>query len=414
MKDKIITNTTFPYFLGISALLIALCAACFSVYGIGNLFAGASVAAMIMASSLEVGKLIATTFLYRYWSKTVGLVKTYLTIAVISLMIITSAGIFGFLSAAYQKSSLTYKLNQDKIVATESSKGFYSNQIESASERIRVLNDTRKTQETRLSDALKDPMLTRNPIQLKQIQDQTIKLIDQANEDIKVENNKIEEARTKMQSIDEKVNEMKISGIEKKDIQTFKFLADALGVSLDTVAKWFIISLIFVFDPLAVALILAYNVVIYKKEDQRIYDETTNSTDSKEEELVDTNPQIIEPEVVSEPIIESEIVPETVVEPTVVIEEPKTEIIQLEPEPIVEETITSTTTETTTKTTTNTTPPPEIPAVKEEPIIQEDVVVIDNPKEEEIVNEVKEIPSNKVTDLPADYGDDFFRGMFKK
>lgn len=313
MKDKIITNKTFPYFLGFTALLIAICAAIFSVYGIGNLFAGAAVSAMIMAGSLEVGKLVATTFLYRYWSKSIGLVKTYLTIAVIALMIITSAGIFGFLSAAYQKSSLTYKLNQEKIVATENSKGYYSNLISSASERIKVLNETRKVQEDRLSTALKDPMLTRNPIQLRQIQDQTVKLIDQANEDIKTENTKVEQAQAKMQSIDEQVNNMKISGIEKKDIQTFKFLADALGVSLDTVAKWFIISLIFVFDPLAVALILAYNVVIYRKEDDRVYDvpvvkeEPTISTKEEKVELVDPIPQKVEPVVVSEPAIEQKV-----------------------------------------------------------------------------------------------------------
>jgi len=318
MKDKIITNKTFPHFLGFTALLIAICAAIFSVYGIGNLFAGAAISAMIMAGSLEVGKLVATTFLYRYWNKSIGLVKTYLTIAVIALMIITSAGIFGFLSAAYQKSSLTYKLNQEKIVSTENSKGYYSNLISSASERIKVLNETRKTQEERLSIALKDPMLTRNPIQLRQIQDQTVKSIDQANEDIKTENAKVEQSQAKMQSIDEQVNNMKISGIEKKDIQTFKFLADALGVSLDTVAKWFIISLIFVFDPLAVALILAYNVVIYQKEDGQIYDEPTNSTKERkvEPEVIEesktkiTEVPKVEEKVIEEPIVNTpEIIP---------------------------------------------------------------------------------------------------------
>jgi hypothetical protein len=375
MKDKLITQTTFPYFLGISALLIALCAAFFSVYGIGNLFAGAAFSAMVMASSLEIGKLVATTFLYRYWNKTVGLVKTYLTIAVIALMVITSAGIFGFLSAAYQKSSLTYKLNQEKIVATESSKGYYSNSIATASERIKVLNETRKVQEDRLSTALKDPILTRNAIQLKQIQDQTIKLIDQANEDIKTENNKIEEARTTMQGIDEKVNAMKISGIEKKDIQTFKFLADALGVSLDTVAKWFIVSLIFVFDPLAIALILANNVVVYRKEDERVYDtppveESTNSKKPENLEIVDLSE-----------------------------DKKKTQVIVPAPV-VVEPTTSTTTTSTTTLTTTNTTPPPE---------------VVEPPKVEEVVNVPVENTSNTVTNPPVENsGDEFFRGMFKK
>lgn len=288
MKDLIITNKRFPLFLGLTALLIALCAAFFSVYGIGSLFAGAAISAMIMAGSLEVGKLVATTFLYRYWQKTIGLVKLYLVTAVIALMIITSAGIFGFLSAAYQKSSLEFKLNQERITSIEHSKSFYTNQVQLSENRIKVLNQTRTVQEARLSEALTNTFLARNPIQLQQIQQQTIKLIDQANEDIKTENGKIEQSRNQMLSIDEKVNTMKLGATEKKDIQTFKFLADALGTDLDTVAKWFIVSLIFVFDPLAIALILAYNVAVYRREDDRIIEPTTviESEVKKELEIV--------------------------------------------------------------------------------------------------------------------------------
>jgi hypothetical protein len=183
-------------------------------------------------------------------------------------MIITSAGIFGFLSSAYQKSSLDFKLSQERIVGVESSKGYYSSQIKSSEERIKILNGARKLQEVRLSEALTNVILSRNPIQLQQIQQQTLKSIDQANSDIKIENDKIELNRSKAQEIDEKVNQMKIGSSEKKDIQTFKFLADALNTDLDTVAKWFIVSLIFVFDPLAIALILAYNVVIYSKNNE--------------------------------------------------------------------------------------------------------------------------------------------------
>lgn len=285
MKDLIITNKRFPLFLGFTALLIALCAAFFSVYGIGSLFAGAAISAMIMAGSLEIGKLVATTFLYRYWQKTIGLVKLYLTTAVIALMLITSAGIFGFLSAAYQKSSLEFKLNQERIHSIEQSKSFYTNQAQLSENRIKMLNQTRIIQEARLSEALTNVFLARNPIQLQQIQQQTIKLIDQANDDIKTENNKMEQSRNQILNVDEKVNVMKLGAAEKKDIQTFKFLADALGTDLDTVAKWFIVSLIFVFDPLAIALILAYNVAVYKEDDRAVNPEL-NVESKKEFELV--------------------------------------------------------------------------------------------------------------------------------
>ena len=95
-----------------TSLLIAGCAAYFSVYGIGLLFSGAAVAAMIMAASLEIGKLVSTKFVFENWKKVNAFIKFYLTIAVIVLMCITSLGIFGYLSAAFQKSSLESELSK--------------------------------------------------------------------------------------------------------------------------------------------------------------------------------------------------------------------------------------------------------------------------------------------------------------
>ena len=80
-----------------TSFLIAGCAAYFSVYGIGLLFSGATIAAMIMAGSLELGKLVTTSWLFRYWNKVNFLMKTYMIIAVFALMAITSLGVFGFL-----------------------------------------------------------------------------------------------------------------------------------------------------------------------------------------------------------------------------------------------------------------------------------------------------------------------------
>jgi len=104
------TQFTFERIVGLSSLFIASCAAFFSIIGIGMLFSGSAIASMIMASSLEIGKLVATTFLYRYWKKSQLLLKTYLILAVVSLMFITSLGIFGYLTSAYQQSSIENKL----------------------------------------------------------------------------------------------------------------------------------------------------------------------------------------------------------------------------------------------------------------------------------------------------------------
>lgn len=277
MKDKLISKSKFPFVLGSSALLIALCAAAFSVYGISTLFAGAAVSAMVMASSLEIGKLVGTTFLYRYWHKCNGALKTYLAVAILVLMVITSLGIFGYLSSAYQKSSIEYGVAQEKIKTTEEQKTYYQDKIAASKERIKALQSLRSSQEARMSETITNQFLTRNPLQLKQLQQQTIDLIGSTDKDIKDENDKVQASIDNIEKIGNTVNQLKLGTAEKKDVQTFKFVADAFGITLDKVARYFMGMLIFVFDPLAVCLILAYNVAVYKKEDEDIYDsdETT-------------------------------------------------------------------------------------------------------------------------------------------
>ena len=94
------------FLVATSALTIAGTAAYFSVTGLSILFAGASVSVMIMAGSLEFAKLVTATYLKQNWKNIKGLSKWYLTISVIILMTITSAGIFGYLSNAFQQQNL--------------------------------------------------------------------------------------------------------------------------------------------------------------------------------------------------------------------------------------------------------------------------------------------------------------------
>ena len=99
----------FPYLVGLSALLVAGSAAFYSVFGLSKLFSGATFAVIIMAGSLEFAKLVSASFLYRYWTKVNGWLKYYMTIGVVILVLITSAGIFGFLSNAYQGATVAFE-----------------------------------------------------------------------------------------------------------------------------------------------------------------------------------------------------------------------------------------------------------------------------------------------------------------
>ena len=99
----------FKYYVGLSALFIAGSAAYFSVFGLSKLFAGAALSVIIMASSLEFGKIIGASFLYRYWNKITLWLKAYMLVGVITLVGITSAGIFGYLSNAYQGATIEFE-----------------------------------------------------------------------------------------------------------------------------------------------------------------------------------------------------------------------------------------------------------------------------------------------------------------
>jgi archaellum component FlaC len=295
MKDKLLSKSKFPWILGCSALFIALCAAFFSVYGISTLFAGAFISAIIMASALEIGKLVGVTFLYRYWSKCKGFLKAYLIGAIAVLMIITSLGIFGYLSAAYQKSSIEFGVMQEKITNIQDQKTYYKDKIEASKKRIDDLTQLRASQESRLSSIINNDSLSSK---LKQSsQQQTIDLINDTDKDIKNENQKVQESIDSVRTIDDQINQLKLGTASKKDVQTFKFVADAFGLPLDTVARWFILFIIFVFDPLAICLILAYNIAVYKREDDSVYDKNE----------IEKIPLKKEPEIIpiSQPKIES-------------------------------------------------------------------------------------------------------------
>ena len=116
--------------LGLSALFIASAAAFFSVTGLSKLFAGASTAVILMASSLEFGKLISAGFLYNYWDKINKLLRTYLLKGVGVLILITSAGIYGFLTSAYQVTADQLGVLDKQVELVDLKKGRFQEQLD--------------------------------------------------------------------------------------------------------------------------------------------------------------------------------------------------------------------------------------------------------------------------------------------
>ena len=247
------------YLVGFSALIIAGCAAFFSVTGLGVLFSGAATSVMVMAGALEFAKLVAATYLKQKWEEIKGFNKWYLVSAVALLMIITSAGIFGYLSNAFQQQNL--KLQQvDREIAV------YSTKITTNDAQITQLN----TQLGQLSS-------TQNTILDKgKVNSRLLRSIDSKDRQVATINKKIGSLQDENGKNNDEINKIKIKNLDlEKEVGGFRFVAEAFGMELKNVVKFFIFLIVIVFDPLAVALIIAFNGLIEtkKKKQERLLDE---------------------------------------------------------------------------------------------------------------------------------------------
>ena len=246
----------------ILALSVAGCAAYFSVWGLSQLFAGASTAVIIMASVLEVGKIVTTTALHTYWHKLAIGLKIYLTISVGILMIITSAGIYGFLSNAYQSTANKLELHEGELGVLEAKKQVFEKTIadntkiiETKTKRAEQLNNLRGNQESRLDNS------TNNRNQRNARKD-----IESSDKQIQLLNTEIDALNAKNIVLSDSVNVYNVKVIELKagsevagEVGPLKYISELTGTPMANVVNYMILLLIFVFDPLAIALILATN-----------------------------------------------------------------------------------------------------------------------------------------------------------
>lgn len=228
----------FPYLVGISALAVAGSAAFYSVFGLSKLFSGATLAVIIMAGSLEFAKLVTATFLYRYWPKINLWMKTYMLVGVITLVGITSAGIFGFLSNAYQGATIEFEKESTVLLYKE--------------DRLSQLQEDKQYLKDELEFAIEE--LPDNYITAKR------KLREEYSPKVLKVNDEILEVKAE-------IGDLKTALIETGvDVGPAIYLARTFGTDVDTVVKFFIFILIFVFDPLAVVLVIAFNQTLELRE----------------------------------------------------------------------------------------------------------------------------------------------------
>jgi hypothetical protein len=273
MKQKI-----FPFFIALSALSVSASAAFYSVSGLSKLFVGASLAVIIMASSLEVGKLVIASLLYQYRKTLPILLKVYLTIACVVLIGITSMGIYGFLSSAYQETASRAGNVDAQVSLIETKRDNIREQLNTYLEEKESIN--KSVTELRLG-------LSNNIIQYKDKETGQIitttssstrksleKQLDQAIERQDIINLKIDNLNSQLFQYETEIVEVTTNSGLASELGPLKYLSGLTGVAMDRIINVLLLVIIFVFDPLAISLVIAANFAFEqtstnKKEEQK-------------------------------------------------------------------------------------------------------------------------------------------------
>lgn len=281
---------------------MALCAAVFSVTGIAKLFAGAALSVTIMASALELGKIVSISFLYQYWRNIPKTLKYYLTTSSLILMLITSAGIYGYLSSAYAKVAATPLQLSADITTTTSKVSSVEQDIARKNNRLNQLISLRAQQETRL-DNLIGKSQTGNTSTIRSTQAQ-LALADKNVVELQKEITVLSSTKDSLSSASTaKQVEIETNG----DIGTFVYIAKTFGVPLDTVVKWFTLIIVLVFDPLAVALVISVNFLLKNQPTPEVeipLESTPSDSIDEPFKVYETSPTEV-PTTATEPSVQS-------------------------------------------------------------------------------------------------------------
>jgi hypothetical protein len=209
-----------------TALAIAGVAAWFSIVGLMTFFQGAALSIAVMAGTLEVGKLVTVSWLYRYWKETAFLTKFYLSLAVVFLMLITSIGIFGYLSKAHQEVSGNSADAFAIVERLENQTERENNKITLIEERIeRIQNDTGvdNTQSIAQQVAIRDGAWDRVQGDINYAQGQIDDIRDQLRIDVASQD-------TRLGVLDQAVNDLRNRGVETVTVRERAFGGDEVEV----------------------------------------------------------------------------------------------------------------------------------------------------------------------------------------
>jgi hypothetical protein len=314
MFEKI-KERLFPFLIALSALSVSASAAFYSITGLSKLFAGAALEVIIMASTLEIAKLIIASLLYQYRKSLPKILKGYLTLACVILMLITSMGIYGFLSASYQEVANKTQLSENEIELIEKQKDNIEDQLNFLS---------KEKQSITLSILELQKGLSNNIIQYKDNKTGEIitttssstrkaleKQLDQSINRQNILNSKIDSLNIIFFEKENKIFEIEQTNESASELGPLKYLSILTGTPMNKIINWLLLTIIFVFDPLAISLVIAANFAfeqIKNKYKQNIYGETVLQVETPQPLIVSEQSSSMEafpPEKKSPPLIPS-------------------------------------------------------------------------------------------------------------
>ena len=307
---NVIKRNLFPSIIALSALSVSASAAFYSVSGLSKLFAGATFEVIVMAGSLEVAKLVIASFLYQYWDTINKLLRAYLSIAAFILVIITSMGIYGFLSAAYQETYQKLVVNENQIEFLENKAKFYEDdvlrydtELERISGNISTLSNAKATSiQVRDTSAVGGLRSTVSTAELRLAQQR----IGVEEENRKEVNAKRTVAADSLQTIQLKILALQNSSDTVGELGPLQYLSGLTGTPMDKIINILLLVIIFVFDPLAISMVVAANFAfaqanqktLYGEYEDEVPDDLWDSLDDEEDDIndIEVDYDTVEPE----------------------------------------------------------------------------------------------------------------------
>ena len=288
---KAFKRNLLPGIIALSAISVSASAAFYSVFGLSKLFAGASTEVIIMAGSLEVAKLVTASLLYQYWDTINKYLRTYLTVATVILVIITSIGIYGFLSAAYQDTYQKLIINQNKVEFLENKAQFYENDVKRFDSELQQILDNISN----LSNAKSRSIQVKDTSVAGGIRN-TISTVDLrlAQNRLTIEENNRKDVYLRRTIAADSLQKYKLEILELEnnadisgELGPLKYLSGLTGTPMDKIINWLLLIIIFVFDPLAISLVVAANFAFNQANRKNLYGEVEEPTLKKQAKKTD-------------------------------------------------------------------------------------------------------------------------------